>query len=98
MGGISPKQLRLLEYENPIARKFGSDFFKRVPDCPGIYWFLGRNEEILYVGKAKNLKRRLRSYQQVKPERSSRKLVRLVKLVEQITWKECPSEMDAFLT
>ncbi|MBK9720726.1 MAG: excinuclease ABC subunit UvrC [Saprospiraceae bacterium] len=33
-----------------------------IPKDPGVYRFLGINEEILYVGKAKNLKNRLNSY------------------------------------
>lgn len=33
-----------------------------VPDEPGVYRFLGRSSEVLYVGKAKNLRNRLNSY------------------------------------
>jgi len=29
-----------------------------LPDCPGVYYFLGENKEILYVGKATSLKDR----------------------------------------
>ena len=35
---------------------------KDVPDNPGVYMMLDENGEIIYVGKAKNLKNRLRSY------------------------------------
>jgi len=35
---------------------------KDVPENPGIYLYIGRNDEILYVGKAKNLKNRVSSY------------------------------------
>ncbi len=38
------------------------DFLKTVPHKPGVYRMLGKDGEILYVGKAKDLKNRLSSY------------------------------------
>lgn len=35
---------------------------KKLPDSPGIYYFLGSRKEILYIGKATSLKNRVRSY------------------------------------
>lgn len=35
---------------------------KDIPENPGIYIYIGKNDEILYVGKAKNLKNRVSSY------------------------------------
>ena len=35
---------------------------KKLPDAPGVYFFLGRNKEVLYIGKATSLKNRSRSY------------------------------------
>lgn len=35
---------------------------KDIPENPGIYLYIGKNDEILYVGKAKNLKNRVSSY------------------------------------
>lgn len=34
----------------------------QLPETPGIYQFLGDRKEILYIGKAKNLKKRISSY------------------------------------
>ncbi|HRI47213.1 MAG TPA: excinuclease ABC subunit UvrC [Ignavibacteriaceae bacterium] len=36
--------------------------FENLPDSPGVYQFLNENNKVLYVGKAKNLKNRVRSY------------------------------------
>ena len=36
--------------------------FKDVPDAPGVYRFIGPKREILYVGKATNLRDRVKSY------------------------------------
>ncbi len=38
------------------------DFSIKIPEDPGVYRFLDKKNEILYVGKAKNLKNRLNSY------------------------------------
>ena len=35
---------------------------KSIPSKPGVYFFKNKNKEILYIGKAKNLKNRVRSY------------------------------------
>ena len=38
------------------------EFLKQIPKNTGIYKFLGSNKDVLYVGKAKNLNKRLNSY------------------------------------
>lgn len=35
---------------------------KKLPDSPGVYFFLDKNKRILYIGKATSLKNRVRSY------------------------------------
>jgi len=42
------------------------EYYKVAPHKPGVYWFLGPKDEVLYVGKAKDLKSRLASYTQIK--------------------------------
>lgn len=54
-------------FENPLKERFGEDFFKRLPRDPGVYTFVNRRGEPLYIGKADNLKNRLMSYQRAKP-------------------------------
>ena len=38
------------------------DLIKNLPQKPGIYKFLDRSDKIIYIGKAKNLKKRVASY------------------------------------
>jgi len=40
------------------------DEVTRLPDAPGVYRMIGDNEEVLYVGKAKSLKKRVIQYAQ----------------------------------
>ena len=35
---------------------------KTIPETPGVYQFLDSKDRIIYVGKAKNLKNRVKSY------------------------------------
>ncbi|MFT7507292.1 MAG: excinuclease ABC subunit C, partial [Acidimicrobiales bacterium] len=40
-----------------------SDLAKgKLPETPGVYFFLGSKKEILYIGKATSLKNRVQSY------------------------------------
>ena len=35
---------------------------KTIPELPGVYQFLNKDKKIIYVGKAINLKKRVKSY------------------------------------
>lgn len=84
-------------YENPLTRRFKADFFSKIPRGPGVYCFRDAQGEILYVGKAKNLRARLLSYRRAKPDREARKVLRFLERTDSITWEECRSERDALL-
>jgi DNA polymerase III subunit epsilon len=46
-----------------------------LPDCPGVYYFLNSKNEIIYIGKAKSLKDRIRSYFSPAAPRKTKKIV-----------------------
>lgn len=92
---MAAPQLQLFPVSPPLAERFGADFFRAVPERPGVYLLCGAEAGVLYVGKAKNLRRRLGSYRAARPERLSRKLQRLLASVRRILWDECASEAAA---
>lgn len=91
------QQLWLLQFENPLLTRFGKEFFSSIPKKPGVYLMKNNRGELIYVGKAKNLKNRIRSYTRVNAVNSSRKLLRLVHTVKVIEWELLPDEKSALL-
>ena len=88
-------QLWLFEPPKPLVERFGDDFFAALPTGPGVYFFCGASEGVLYVGKARNLRKRLANYRVANPERMPRRIVRLLHQVRRIEWDECPTEEAA---
>lgn len=68
---------------------------KGLPDSPGVYQYFNSDGVIIYVGKAKNLKRRVSSY--FNKESDSYKTRLLVSRIADIKYLVVPSEQDAFL-
>ena len=65
-----------------------------IPENPGVY-LMKKNEKVIYVGKAKNLKNRVSSY--FNREHESEKTKELVKNIEDIEFIICNSELDALI-
>lgn len=63
------------------------------PHKPGIYTMYDRSDRVLYVGKAKNLHKRVTSYRYSR----SAKVQRMIAHVDRIRFEVCPSETDAIL-
>lgn len=69
---------------------------KSLPEEPGIYQFFDKGGEIIYIGKAKNLKKRVSSYFG-KTKYDSYKVKVLVDRIEALKWIVVGSESDALL-
>lgn len=67
----------------------------QLPENPGVYQYIDQNGVIIYVGKAKNLKRRVSSYFQ--KEQQMVKTRHLVSQIADIKYIVVDSEQDAFL-
>ncbi|MBR2165319.1 MAG: excinuclease ABC subunit C [Paludibacteraceae bacterium] len=68
---------------------------KRIPENPGVYQYYDKEGQIIYVGKAKNLHRRVNSY--FSKDHPSSKTRQLVAHISDIKYVVVESEQDAFL-
>lgn len=79
-----------------MEQNFVQDKVQNLPGKPGVYQFIDQNKEIIYIGKAKNLKKRVSSYfnKQVYENRKIKILVNKIFDIEHIVVE---SESDALL-
>src|SRR3989344_4490716 len=80
----------------------------RLPDRPGVYFFL-KNREIIYIGKATSLRDRVKSYFGKDPEGKSTSygaglietrgplIVKMVQLADKIKWQTTDSVLEALI-
>ena len=66
-----------------------------IPNTPGVYYFVDKHGTVLYVGKAKDLRVRVRTYFNGGDGR--RKIGRLVEEVAEVRYKETQSELHALI-
>lgn len=66
-----------------------------VPNTPGVYYFVAKDGTVLYVGKAKNLRARVRTYFNGGDGR--RKIGRLVREVANVEYRETETELHALI-
>jgi len=92
---VSAAQALLFPDPRPLVERFGPEFFRQLPESPGVYLMRGADETVLYVGKAKNLRKRLCSYRVANPERLPRRTLRLLRSVTRIDLQQCPDESSA---
>ena len=65
------------------------------PTTPGVYLFRDRNDTVLYVGKARDLRARLRSY--FAGDRQRPAVEAALGALERVEWRELGSELEASL-
>lgn len=68
---------------------------KTLPDTPGVYQYYDKDNVLLYVGKAKNLKKRVSSY--FTKEHDSARLRIMVRKIQDIKTVKVNTELDALL-
>lgn len=67
-----------------------------LPDRPGVYFMKSSSGKILYIGKAKSLNNRVRSYFNAIEAHDGRKR-KLMAKVRTVTWTETTTELDALI-
>jgi excinuclease ABC subunit C len=83
--------MNLLERVNYL-----NSIVQSLPDNPGVYQFFNTQEQIIYVGKAKNLKKRVSSYFQ-KQHHDNGKVRVMVSKIYDIRYIIVDTESDALL-
>lgn len=71
------------------------DIIQAIPHQPGVYQYYDKQGKIIYVGKAKNLKKRVSSY--FTKSQDNGKTLLLIKKIQDIKYLVVDTEMDALL-
>lgn len=73
-----------------------SNKISKLPGSPGVYKYFDKDEQVIYIGKAKNLKKRVSSYFSKKRHENYKTSV-LVKRIANVRHIVTPSELEALL-
>jgi DNA polymerase III epsilon subunit family exonuclease len=87
LGELAAPRVRKVYAKRSLA--FGA------PATPGVYLFRDRNDQVLYVGKARDLRARLRSY--FRTDRQRPAVEGALAALERIEWHVTGSELEAAL-
>ena len=81
----------------PLARGAAviKSFWKHAPLGPGVYRMIGADGEVLYVGKAHSIRKRVQSY--ITPERQSTRIARMIAGTVSMVFVTTESEAEALL-
>ena len=81
--------------EKPYGPELIADYVKRLPHKPGVYRMIDEDENILYVGKAKDLKKRVTAYKSY--DRHSIRIQRMIRATKSMEFVVTESETAALL-
>ena len=71
------------------------DFWRHAPLGPGVYRMIGGEGEVLYVGKARSIKKRIAAY--MTPERQPARIARMISQTRSMVFVTTESEAEALL-
>ena len=97
----TPSELKEFLYlkNDPLdlsEKNFDRNFLSKLPNSSGVYFFKDKNGDIIYIGKSKNLKRRVNSYFS-KRETEDEKLIKIQRLTHEIQIKNTYSDFEAII-
>ena len=78
-------------------KKFGADFVAELPTTPGVYLFKDEKGKVIYVGKAKNLRRRLSSYRNASRKKADKKMRSIVRKASTVEVRQVDTDADALV-
>src|SRR5215468_6232329 len=86
----SPEEARV-----GAGRSVIQEFAKRAPEKPGVYRMISASGDVLYVGKAKNIRKRVLSY--ARPTGQVTRIARMVAVTASIEFVTTATETEALL-
>jgi DNA polymerase-3 subunit epsilon len=90
------KNYRQVRKPPKALRRLRAEVLPQVPHAPGVYFLKNKSGTTCYIGKARDLRRRVGSHFSG-VESASKRQRRLVKATRDIEWKKTPGELDALL-
>jgi predicted GIY-YIG superfamily endonuclease len=88
-------QLLLISDPRPLDKSLGKKFFKNAPKRAGVYLMRDAEDNVLYVGKAKNLRKRIGNYRVANPDKMPRRHLKMLRQVARIEFRLCHNEAAA---
>ena len=83
----------------PASVKAGAaairSYWKHAPKGPGVYRMIGADEAVLYVGKAKSVRKRIASY--MRPSGHTNRIARMIALTQSMMFVSTATETEALL-
>jgi DNA polymerase III subunit epsilon len=90
------KEMALKKYQHQqLSPYIDGVSFEQLPEQPGVYYFLNEFKKIVYVGKAKNIKKRVLTH--FYGNNTTERKQALIKEVRQIQYQTCINELHALL-
>ena len=91
------KASELLAKPELASPDLANPFLAEFPAYPGVYLVYGNAAELVYVGKAKNLRRRLGQYKNAKRRKKHLKMRQIVADAAKIEIRVCETDLQACL-
>ncbi len=93
--GVIPEMLKKTSTDQRFPPNLPPSEFEALPEKPGVYYFHDQSGKVLYVGKAKNIKSRVRQHftgHNTQPQRQN-----FLRYVFSVTYETCATELMALL-
>ncbi len=88
-------QVRAQLRKAAVPRYLNAERLRALPERPGVYYFHGENQALLYVGKSRNLRQRVQSHFQ--NDHGSRRALQMAQQVRDIRVRPTTGELGALL-
>jgi hypothetical protein len=97
MPSDSPRAAAKSSQKDCFDQTYGEGFLSTVPLAPGVYRFIDKTGKVIYVGKAKSLRRRLSQYRCAGRKKKHRRMRKVVSQGRSIAFSVTDSHLDACL-